>query len=243
MKRSIIFGTLVTAGLLFGACAENTRNDEDGDMDLTADEIQSEQKETVDQMMYDPYTVEDERAQLTDPTPGADRYQPRPQNGVTSPSVFQQSYDADTEEMEEASLFVKEAMSAAILGTLMADLAIRHSDDPEVEALAKSVKKDYAKANAQLHRIAESENWYIPVELTPEDQQKVYDLQHKVAAEYPDVYIDWMIAEHKESIAQLNRYCERNDDALADWSEKQIAMLRKHTVRGEQVENQLASNQ
>ncbi|GEM_PF-6854121 len=119
-------------------------------------------------------------------------------------------------------------------------LALKKSTNPEVIALAKSIEKDYLKAQDDLMDYAKAQSVSL-AEVLPSDKKKsVERLGKESVKSFDKKYVKLIMKEHNDAIDRWFRvYQETKDSELKLWSYKTLDMLRNHLAEAIRIQHSL----
>lgn len=119
-------------------------------------------------------------------------------------------------------------------------LALKKSTNPEVIALAKSIEKDYLKAQDDLSAYAKAQSVSL-AEILPSDKKKsVERLGKESVKSFDQKYVKLIMKEHNDAIDRWFKvYQETKDSELKLWSYKTLDMLRNHLAEAIRIQHSL----
>lgn len=119
-------------------------------------------------------------------------------------------------------------------------LALKKSTNPEVIALARSIEKDYLKAQDDLMVYAKAQSVSL-AEVLPSDKKKsVERLGKESVKSFDQKYVKLIMKEHNDAIDRWFRvYQETKDSELKLWSYKTLDMLRNHLAEAIRIQHSL----
>src|SRR5687768_13653293 len=106
--------------------------------------------------------------------------------------------------------FIAKAVEGGMLEVELGRLAGQQAISPEVRAFSQQMVTDHEAKNAELLKLAASNNIVIPTTLSPDQMEVVDKLRQKTGTEFDDAYMERMIEAHED---MLELFKDAADDA------------------------------
>lgn len=125
--------------------------------------------------------------------------------------------------------FVKQASAGSEFEIQCAKLAESKSDDPMVKKTAREILKDHQKAQDELKKVADKNDWTVSRQLDPQHQQLLDDLKSKSGEQFTQTFDQQQIRAHQKAINlyQSASTQVQNPD-LKDYIDKTLPTLQEH---------------
>jgi len=132
--------------------------------------------------------------------------------------------------------FIKSAAEGGMAEVQFGQLAQQKASSQEVKDFGQRMVTDHTKANDKLKDIASKEGVTLPAELGMKDRALYKRLSGLSGADFDRAYMDAMVKDHKEDIAEF----QKESDSGKDQSVKQFATdtlptLREHLQMAERA--------
>lgn len=126
-----------------------------------------------------------------------------------------------------------EFMTKAALGGMaeveLGKLAATRAQSAQIKQFAQKMVTDHTKANDELKALAGEKNFSMPVRLDAKHQDVLDKLNNLSGAQFDKVYVEAMVADHEESVANFKSEAEGGKDADAKaWAAKMLPDLQMH---------------
>lgn len=141
---------------------------------------------------------------------------------------------------EETVEFVKEAAKRSMAEIELAQLALKNAQTEEVKEFAQMIVNDHQMANEKLMKIVQQEDFSLPQTLEGVYAEKAEKLTGLEGIEFDKEYIELIEEMHDETI---DKYEGQDDeiyqDAIREWVDETLPVLREHYQRANQIEELL----
>lgn len=132
----------------------------------------------------------------------------------------------------DAAEFAQKAMDDGKAEVALARLALRNSENAQVEEFANLMIKDHGAANQKLEKIVAAEN----IRLSSKPDDKVTDMEQKLAtlkgSDFDRAYAKHMAEDHQDAVDLFEDYSEDGDNPkLKDFAAKTLPTLRAHLAK------------
>lgn len=125
--------------------------------------------------------------------------------------------------------FSVEAANGGMIEIQLAALAKTKAMNYRVKNFAHMMLEDHNKINAELQRIATAKNIALPQALSAEAKKHIDRLNKKEKGEFDRAYMNMMVADHKDDVAEFERMArDGKDPALRDFAKETLPILKKH---------------
>jgi putative membrane protein len=125
--------------------------------------------------------------------------------------------------------FATEAASGGMMEVEMGKLCIDHTKNTEVENFGAMMVEDHTIANNDLMNIAAGKNLVLPAIMSDKDQKMVDNMRNKSGSDFDKSYINMMINDHVEDIANFKKEASGGKDAdISSFATRILPTLQKH---------------
>jgi len=130
---------------------------------------------------------------------------------------------------EKDAQAVVDAYTASMFEMKLSDSINKYVQREDVRSLAMSMSQAHAAIDGQLKSLADKKAISLPTGLTADKEDKIKDLHDKKIKEVEKQYVENLIADHKEAIANYEKWSsDCTDPDIAAWFMKALPELRKH---------------
>ena len=136
--------------------------------------------------------------------------------------------------------FLTSAAQGGMAEVEMGRLAVQKASNPAVKEFGQHMVDDHSKANDELKGIASQKSLSLPASLTAKDKATITRLSHLDGAAFDRAYIDDMVKDHQEDIAEFQK--ESNDGGDPDlkaFAAKTLPTLQQHLQMAQQTQGDL----
>ncbi len=125
--------------------------------------------------------------------------------------------------------FATAAASGGMMEVAMGKLCADHTKNTEVKNFGAMMVEDHTNANNELMNIAAGKNLTLPVAMSDKDQKMVDDMRNKSGSDFDKSYINMMVNDHVEDIADFKKEASEGKDAdISSFATRTLPTLQKH---------------
>jgi len=125
--------------------------------------------------------------------------------------------------------FVQKAAIGGIAEVEMGKLAQQKGSSDQVKQFGSRMVEDHSKANDELKQIASSKGITLPTDLDAKHKSKMDKMQKLSGAQFDRAYMDDMVADHKEDVADFKKQASSGKDGdLKAFASKTLPTLEDH---------------
>lgn len=138
--------------------------------------------------------------------------------------------------------FIEKAAAGGMAEVQLGNLAQERASSDEVKRFAKRMVDDHTKVNDDLKQVAEKKHVTLPTELDAK-HKALYDRLSKLSGtEFDRAYMDAMLADHREDVAEFERAAKSSDPGVRDFASRTLPTLQDHLASAQQVDRAIASS-
>lgn len=135
--------------------------------------------------------------------------------------------------------FVRDAAIGGMFETQSSQLALKKTQDKDVEQFANRIVKDHTQADDKLKSLLKNES--VPKELDQPLQQMLQKLQGENGSNFVDTFKQMQVSAHRQTINLFQSYAQNGDDQqLKQFAQQTLPTLQQHLQMAEQIT--IASN-
>jgi putative membrane protein len=131
--------------------------------------------------------------------------------------------------------FVEKAAQGGMSEIALGKVALKKSQDADVQAFARRMINDHGKANAELALIAKSKSLEVPQELDAQHAAMVETVSGKDGAAFDQAYGAHMNMDHGKAIALFEGAAKSADKDLAGFATKTLPTLKEHKALAQKL--------
>ena len=136
---------------------------------------------------------------------------------------------ADAPTAGSAEDFVKTASEAGLAEVNFGELAVKQADKSDVKAFAQKMIDDHSKANEELLKVANKDNFTPAAQMNAKDREMFTKLSGMKGADFDHAYVQSQLAAHKEAVALFQSEAKDGKNAdLKAFAEKTLPTLQHH---------------
>lgn len=136
--------------------------------------------------------------------------------------------------------FVNKAAMGGMAEVEMGQLAAQHASDAKVKEFGQRMVDDHSKANDELKKIASQKSETVPTTLDPKDQAAIDRLSRLNGAQFDRAYMDQMVKDHRQDIAEFKREGQSGDDPdIKAFASKTLPTLQEHLRLAEAAQKEV----
>lgn len=149
---------------------------------------------------------------------------------------------ASTSAVGGAGNFAAKAARGGILEIKLADLALSHSHDADVESFARKMKQDHTSIDDKLKAAAQSGSAPLPSGLNDEQQHTVASLESLNGQDFDKAYADTMVKDHQEDVSLFqDASTNASTQQLRDFASQTLPTLKEHLQLAQQLQSKVQS--
>jgi putative membrane protein len=157
---------------------------------------------------------------------------------IAASAVAQQNQSADR--MATDSDFLAKAAQGGMAEVELGKLALAHGSSARIKYFGQRMVDDHSKANDKLARIAAQKGVALPTGLTQQDQATKDRLSGLSGAEFDRAYIQDMVKDHNEDIAEFSKEANGGHDPdIRKFASATLPTLREHLKLAERTSTQV----
>ena len=125
--------------------------------------------------------------------------------------------------------FVEKAAVGGMAEVQMGKLAQQKAGSDEVKRFGTRMVDDHSKANDALKQVAANKGISLPGDLDSKHKNKMAQLEKLSGAQFDRAYMDDMVADHKEDVAEFQKQAKSGHDAdIKGFASKTLPTLQEH---------------
>jgi len=125
--------------------------------------------------------------------------------------------------------FVQKAAVGGLAEVEMGKMAQQKGSSDQVKQFGSRMVDDHSKANDELKQIASSKGITLPTDLDAKHKSKMDKMQKLSGAQFDRAYMDDMVADHKEDVADFKKQASSGKDGdLKAFASKTLPTLEDH---------------
>ena len=125
--------------------------------------------------------------------------------------------------------FVEKAAIGSMAEVQMGKLAQQKAGSDQVKQFGTRMVDDHSKANDDLKQVASHKGITLPSDLDAKHKNKMAKLEKLSGAQFDRAYMDDMVADHKEDVAEFEKQAKSGHDAdIKGFASKTLPTLQEH---------------
>jgi len=125
--------------------------------------------------------------------------------------------------------FVQKAAVGGLAEVEMGKMAQQKGSSDQVKQFGSRMVDDHSKANDELKQIASSKGITLPTDLDAKHKSKMDKMQKLSGAQFDRAYMDDMVSDHKEDVADFKKQASSGKDSdLKAFASKTLPTLEEH---------------
>ena len=125
--------------------------------------------------------------------------------------------------------FVEKAAVGGIAEVEMGKMAQQKGSSDQVKQFGSRMVEDHSKANDDLKQVASSKGITLPTDLDAKHKSKMDKMQKLSGAQFDRAYMDDMVADHKQDVADFRKQATSGKDSdLKAFAAKTLPTLEDH---------------
>jgi len=150
------------------------------------------------------------------------------QGTSTSPAAGTKASSSATLAAADKS-FVEKAAVGGMAEVEMGKMAQQKGSSDQVKQFGSRMVEDHSKANDELKQIASSKGITLPTDLDAKHKSKMDKMQKLSGAQFDRAYMDDMVADHKQDVAEFKKQATSGKDSdLKSFAAKTLPTLEDH---------------
>lgn len=156
-----------------------------------------------------------------------------PASGASAPMAAPSGTDSVPRKDKK---FLKRAAVGGMAEVELGQLAQQRGSSDSVKQFGQQMVQDHSKANDELKQIAMSKGVELPTSLDAKSQRTLAKLQKLSGAEFDKAYIDDMVSDHKDDIADFKKESRSGQDSdTKAFASKTLPTLESHLQMAEKA--------
>ena len=125
--------------------------------------------------------------------------------------------------------FVEKAAVGGMAEVEMGKMAQQKGSSDQVKQFGSRMVDDHSKANDELKQVASSKGITLPTDLDAKHKSKMDKMQKLSGAQFDRAYMDDMVADHKQDVAEFKKQATSGKDSdLKSFAAKTLPTLEDH---------------
>ena len=142
--------------------------------------------------------------------------------------------------MQQDQMFMDNAAQGGLAEVQLGQLAKQNASSEAVKQFGDRMVTDHSKANDELQQLAQKKGVPLPTKPSGKDKKLSKELQAKQGADFDRAYIQSMMKDHKNDIAEFQNQAENGHDPdVKAWAQKMLPILEQHMTQAQQVAAQI----
>ena len=156
-------------------------------------------------------------------------------------SAFAQSQASQSaNRMTTADHFMTSAAEGGMAEVEMGRAAVQNASDPKVKQFGQRMIDDHTKANDELKQIASRKNVTLPTSPNAKQKATLDRLSKLQGAAFDRAYMDDMVKDHKEDVAEFQRAANSESDPdVKAFAAKTLPTLQDHLRMAQEIQGQI----
>ena len=125
--------------------------------------------------------------------------------------------------------FVQKAAVGGLVEVEMGKLAQQKGSSDQVKQFGSRMVEDHSKANDELKQVASAKGMTVPTDVDAKHKAKMDKMQKLSGSQFDRAYMDDMVADHKEDVADFKKQAHSGKDSdLKAFAAKTLPTLEDH---------------
>ena len=139
--------------------------------------------------------------------------------------------------------FATKAAIGGLAEVQMGQLAQQKGSSDQVKQFGSRMVDDHTKANDELKQIASSKGIALPTDLDAKHKSKMDKMQKLSGAQFDKAYMDDMVADHKEDVADFRKEANSGKDSdIKAFAAKTLPTLQDHLKMAQSTDSAVKSS-
>jgi len=149
--------------------------------------------------------------------------------GTSPPSASNMKAGATASIPAADKAFVEKAAVGGLAEVNMGKMALEKGSSDQVKQFGARMVEDHSKANDELKQIASSKGITLPTDLDAKHKAKMDKMQKLSGAQFDRAYMDDMVADHKQDVAEFKKEASSGKDSdVKAFAAKTLPTLEDH---------------
>jgi putative membrane protein len=118
----------------------------------------------------------------------------------------------------------------------LGEVAEKNASNQKVKDFGKHMVSDHTKANESLEKLASDKGIKLPTECDAKHQAVIDKLSKLTGDKFDHDFMDQMLDDHKQVIADLESEEKTSDTALKEWCQKTLPTIKEHLKMAQNVD-------
>jgi putative membrane protein len=154
---------------------------------------------------------------------------------LLSLGVAAQSSSNSAQLSSSDKMFMNKAAQGGMAEVQLGQLATQNGQSDDVKKFGQRMVDDHSKANDQLKSLASQKGVTLPTDLNAKDKALKDRLSKLSGAQFDRAYIQAMVKDHKEDIAEFQKEANGGKDSdVKNWASQTLPTLQDHLKMAEQ---------
>jgi len=133
--------------------------------------------------------------------------------------------------------FVEKAAVGGLAEVSMGKMAQEKGSSDQVKQFGARMVEDHSKANDELKQVASSKGITLPTDLDAKHKAKIDKMQKLSGAQFDRAYMDDMVADHKQDVAEFKKEASSGKDSeVKSFAAKTLPTLEDHLKMAESTD-------
>jgi putative membrane protein len=147
----------------------------------------------------------------------------------------QSSSNSSAQVSSSDKMFMDKAAQGGMAEVQLGQLATEKAQSDDVKKFGQRMVDDHSKANDQLKSLASQKSVTLPTDLNAKDKALKDRLSKLSGAQFDHAYMQAMVKDHKEDIAEFQKEANRGKDSdVKNWASQTLPTLQDHLKMAEQ---------
>ena len=139
--------------------------------------------------------------------------------------------------------FAQKAAVGGMAEVQFGKLAQQKASNDQVKQFGSHMVEDHSKANDELKQIASAKGIALPTDLDAKHKSKMDKMEKLSGAQFDRAYMDDMVADHKEDVAEFKKQASSGKDSdLKAFAAKTLPTLEDHLKMAQSTESAVKAN-
>ena len=136
--------------------------------------------------------------------------------------------------------FVMKAANGGMMEVAAGQNASTNATNADVKTFGQRMVTDHSKANDELKQLATTKGLALPSTMDAEHQKKVDDVAKKKGKAFDKAYMDMMVKDHEEDVAEFQKEStSAQDPDLKAWVTKTLPTLQDHLKMAKETQKKV----
>jgi putative membrane protein len=136
--------------------------------------------------------------------------------------------------------FLVDAAAGGKLEVEMGKIAEKNGQSPRVRGFGRMMIHDHSMGGAKVRGIAMKENIVLPDSVSGKQRDELNDLRQRTGPDFDKAYVDMMVKDHKDDIAEFKKESDHGTDSLIRmFATNSLDMLNMHLDSVQHIQNDM----